>query len=380
VSTAGSVLRDRRLLARAVAALVFANARYWLTVAPVVRAQLAHWQRRACAIPDPGLRELALASVRGEGFTAEVAAMLATAAPRAHRANAVRAIVALEVLYDYLDALTESPSEEDPDDGRELYEAFTDALATPLDADAGPHSDSYGSRADGGYLSELVTAVRAELSRLPATAAIAVVAQRGAARGAEAQILAHAAPRDSASLAERWAAREAAGSGLGWREFLAGAQASVLAIHALIAAAANPCTTPARAAEIDATYLRMSALSTILDSLIDYEYDVSAGNPVFIQHYEDREVIARSLASLVRDAAERARNLPDSAFHAMILTGVVAYYTSAATATSDLARPTTTRVHDELRPLITPTLALMRGWRAAKWLRRQLRRSRSHAQ
>ncbi len=36
-------------------ALVLANTRYWITVAPLVRAQLDHWTRRAEDIPDPAL-------------------------------------------------------------------------------------------------------------------------------------------------------------------------------------------------------------------------------------------------------------------------------------------------------------------------------------
>jgi len=73
-----------RLAARALSALVLANARYWSSVAGQARAQLRHWQRRAQAIEDPRLRALALAKLREEGFNAQAAAVLATLAPRAH--------------------------------------------------------------------------------------------------------------------------------------------------------------------------------------------------------------------------------------------------------------------------------------------------------
>jgi hypothetical protein len=58
----------------------------------------------------------------------------------------------------------------------------------------------------------------------------------------------------------------------------------------------------------------------------------------------------------------------------MTLVGVVAYYASAATADSDVAGPVTGRITGQLRPLITPTLAVMRAWRLAKWLRPSRRR------
>jgi hypothetical protein len=51
----------------------------------------------------------------------------------------------------------------------------------------------------------------------------------------------------------------------------------------------------------------------------------------------------------------------------MTLVGVVAYYASAPAAGDDAwARPVFARVERELTPLISPTLALMRGWRLAK--------------
>ena len=52
------------------------------------------------------------------------------------------------------------------------------------------------------------------------------------------------------------------------------------------------------------------------------------------------------------------------------LTGIVAYYASAPTAETELAQPFSAPVRAELAPLITPTLALMRGWRRAKQVRR----------
>ena len=64
----------------------------------------------------------------------------------------------------------------------------------------------------------------------------------------------------------------------------------------------------------------------------------------------------------------------------MTLVGVVGYYASAPTANDDaFARPVIARVKRELLPLITPTLALMRGWRTAKRVRRRGRHEVLHA-
>jgi tetraprenyl-beta-curcumene synthase len=383
---------DRRLLARAGIALLLANARYWSTVAPLVHAQLSRWERRAEAIPDPQLRTPALDKLRGERFNVQSAATLATLAPRAHRAGATRATVALQVMYDYLDLLTEQPLPDPARGGRRLFTALLDALTLEPETGGGPREPQAGGpelqagegprelqaggdyyrhhprAGDGGYLGELVRTVRLELSRLPAAAAVAAVARESAARCAQAQVLGHAAARAGTDELELWARREATDTTLGWPEYLAGAAASVLAVHALIAAAADARTTSADAVEIDAAYLSIGAL-TMLDSLIDRDADIATGQLGYARFYASPEAMATALVGVARDATRRARLLPRAAHHVMTLVGIVAYYASAPAAKRASAQPVTARLIAELRPLIAPTLALMRSWRLAKRVR-----------
>jgi tetraprenyl-beta-curcumene synthase len=363
-----TVFAARRDIAAAGWALLAANARYWTTVAPKVRAELGRWEARASRIGQPELRELALGALRDEGFAAEVAATLATLASPRRRTTTLRAIVALEVMYDFLDALTELPAPDPLANGRELFRAFTDALdpRAALDEDYYRH---HPSGPDGGYLNELAATVKQALAALPGTAALAPTMRRAAARCAEAEVLTHVATLTSGSQAETWARQTATGSGLEWREYLAGAASSVLAIHALIALAGDKRMTPTQAETIDEVYLALGVLSTMLDSVVDYEQDAADGTLAYINHYEDRAELGERLAFVAREAARRARGAPASAHHLMTLTGVAAYYTSAPSATDELAWPVTSRVRRELRPLIAPTLAVMRGWRLAKRLR-----------
>jgi hypothetical protein len=364
--TGGEVFGDRRFVARAALALVTANVRYWTGVAPLVRGQLRHWQWRAQSIPDPALRRLALANLASEGFTAEAAALLATLAPSRHRGQAVEAIVALEVMFDYLDGLTELPASDPLGEGHGHFRVFADALDPPF---SGSRKSDGDQREDAGYLDELQQTVRSRLALLPATAAVTDVWRRSAARAIEAQVRGHAVSQLGTGQLEDWALGEAAGTALEWREFLAGAAASVLAVHALIVAAADERTTPARAEEIDRLYLSLAALTTMLDTAIDYEDDVRAGRPWLIGHYGSRELLAEHVTSVARAAASHARRLPHGAHHVMTLVGIVAYYTSAASAKGDFARPVTESVLRELRPLSAPTMAMMRAWRLAKRLR-----------
>ncbi|HTA35750.1 MAG TPA: DUF2600 family protein [Solirubrobacteraceae bacterium] len=368
-----AVFAGRHELAAAGWALIAANARYWTTVAPKVRAELARWEARASRIDQPELRELALGALREEGFAAEVATTLATLTPARHRATTLRAIVALEVMYDFLDALTEQPAPDPLANGRELFGAFIDALDPDVDLDE-DYYRHYRSGTDGGYLHELAATVKQALATLPGAAALAPAMQRAAARCAEAEVLTHVAVHTGGSQAEAWARQAVNGSGLEWREYLAGAASSVLVIHALIALAGDERTTPAQAETIDGVYLALGVLSTMLDSVVDYEQDAASGTLTFISHYEDRAELGERLARVARDAARRAHDAPASAHHLMTLAGVAAYYTSAPSAAGALAWPVTCRVRRELRPLITPTLALMRGWRLAKRLRARFHR------
>jgi tetraprenyl-beta-curcumene synthase len=369
VAARPAVFADRRLLARAGLALALANVRYWTTIAPEVRTQLARWRARAMKIDDRQLRTFALQTLRREGFAAEVAATLATLTPRGHRATAVRGIVALEVMYDYLDCLTEQPSPGPLANGRRLFEAFTDAL----DPAGRLAEDYFGFHPrgcdDGGYLKELAATVQASLARLPAAAALAPTMASAAARCAEAEVLSHAATLTGSSQVERWARQGANGSGLGWREYLAGAASSVLTVHALIALAGDESATGEDAVALDHVYLALGVLSTMLDSVVDYEQDAAEGTLAYIGHYDNSAMLAERLVDVARHAAARARQAPASAHHLMTIAGIAAYYTSAPSASSELASPVTRRIQTELRPLITPTLAVMRAWRLAKRIR-----------
>ena len=374
-------LGERRLMARAGVALLLANVRYWTSVAPTVRSELRRWEQRAGAIEDPELRALALEKLRGESLHAEAAAILATRAPRAHRRDAARAIVALELLFDYLDGLTERPCADPLREGERLFEAYIDALAAGSQRNGtapdlgyeGERSGNEPPTKEDSYLRALSDTVSQALARLPAFGAIAEVARTSATRGVQAQVRMHAASQLGVEQVERWARSESDGTDLHWRELLVGSASSVLAMHALIAAAAQPKTTPAHAAQIDAAYLSTGVLLTLLDGLIDHEHDhAEQGEDAslgYLGFYGDRDELAQTLTQAARRAAAQAGALPGGAHHVMTLVGVVAYYTSAPGARGELAAPIVERLQRELTPLIFPALQIMRLWRLAKRVR-----------
>jgi hypothetical protein len=360
---------DRRRAAVAgLRALALANALYWPSVAPVVAGELTRWGQAAARIDDRALRALALAKLTEEHFNAQVAATLATLAPRNARTATVRAIVALELLFDYLDGRTELPCADPIEEGARLFEAFTGALScTPGTREATAVKLGDDERVpDREYLQALGDRAREQLYGLPAAQRVDEVARASAARCASAQTLLHAGAILGDGPLREWACEQSPSSGLGWREYATGSASSVLAVHALIAAAADPQTTTDEARRIDAAYLAIGAVITLLDSLVDETVDAARGEPGFIRLYDTREQLARELCALTREALERAHEAPHGKHHAMTLAGVVAYYTTHPGAREPHARGLVAAVRRELSPTVWPALAVMHGWRAAK--------------
>ncbi|MGC2375336.1 MAG: DUF2600 family protein, partial [Solirubrobacteraceae bacterium] len=151
-----------------------------------------------------------------------------------------------------------------------------------------------------------------------------------------------------------------------WREYLAGAACAVLTLHALIAAAADPRTTPAEAREIDAAYLFTGAMVTLLDGIVDQERDTETGALSYISLYEDPALLAQALARTARAASRRSGELRNGAHHLMTLAGAMAYWCSAPDARGELARPVLAELRRELQPLVLLPLLVMRAWRATR--------------
>jgi hypothetical protein len=361
---------DPRLTARASGALVLMSARYWTTIAPAAHRQMHRWHEHAQAIPDPALRALALTKLTEERFNAQTAPTFATLAPRAQRPRTVEAIIALQVIYDYLDGLSEQPSPEPLRNGYALFRALTDAVSLSREQrhDYYRHHDHCE---DGGYLDRLVATTQEALATLPASPAVANVAGTAATRCAETQTRAHAVQHHGAAQLERWAMDHATHAGLSWRELLASAASAVISIHALIAAAADPHTTPEQAVRIDAFHRSTCALATILDGIADHEQDERSGEDQlgYLRHYPDRDLLSIELANIARRATADASHVPHAGHHMMTLAGVVAYYTSSLGVGERSLKANVVPVQHELQPLIAPTLTFMRVWRLAKRIR-----------
>lgn len=344
-------------------ALARVMARFWLVVFPRARAELERWRERAAAIPDRDLRAQALATLDSERLSVAGAALFATTAPIRRNRALVRALVAYQVICDYLDTLAEQPAADPVSNGAQLHRALVDAVGD------GPLADHYrlhAAPADGGYLAALIGACREGCAALPAYEAVRAPALREAARNAV-QGINHAPAGVREPALRRWAEQQRAHDATGdasWFE-LSAAGSSSLAVLALIAAAAEPAADAALAARVrDAYFPWVEALSTVLDSVADREQDLRDGELSFVSRYPSRAAARERLAQLTLRAIAGVRDLPRGERHAVLVVGMVAMHSSEPGAWLPWAQPLTRAVLDAAgSPATQPLLALLRAWR-----------------
>jgi tetraprenyl-beta-curcumene synthase len=348
-----------------------AAGRYWLTVFPSICRETRHWHARAEAIPDPVLRELALHAQRIKRGNIDGSAAFAAFAPPAHRRETVRAQVAFQSAYDYVDTLCEQPNDDPVANGCQLHQA----LLTALDHDTG-HPDYYARfqrSSDGGYLAQIVDACRSALHTLPSRTLIAEPAQRIARRIIAYQSLNLSEANGGQHLLEQWALKATPqDTGLHWWETAAAAGSS-LGLFALIAAAAHPAlrTTEATAIE-DAYWPWIGALHSLLDSLIDQPEDTAAQQRSLLDYYTDPNETARRLEMLAHEALHAARALPKAHEHTLILAGMASFYLTAPEAATPNAQLASRNVLTALGPITRPSMTLHNARRAAARTRRRI--------
>jgi tetraprenyl-beta-curcumene synthase len=344
-----------------------AASRYWFGVFPLLGREIRHWRGQAHAIPDPGLRRLALITQSSERGNYEGAAAYAVLVPRAYRARVVRALVAFQTTYDYVDTLSEQPSHDPVANGRQLHLALLRALDPGSE-----HSDYYAhstSGHDNGYIRALVQTCRDALRTLPSYTAVAQPALQAASMIVAYQSLNHEEATDGPQALAQWgAAVTPSNSGLRWWEAAAGG-ASSMTVFALIAAAAKPGLS---AAETDATLEAyapwVSALHVLLDSLVDRAKDLEHGHHNLIDYYTSPAEAASRLGWIAARAVQGAESLPNGAHHALIVAAMTSFYLSAPAASAPDASSTTQPLMETMGPLAKPTMAVLRTRRTAERL------------
>jgi tetraprenyl-beta-curcumene synthase len=344
--------------------LARATPTYWCSVYPQVRRELADQRRRAAAIPRAPLRAVALEVLDSKRANIDGAAAFAVFAPRARRPAVIRAQVAFQSLYDYLDALAEQPHPDPVLESRRLHGALTAAL-DPCAPD-GAQDAQPGDGEDGGYVQGTVERCRAALRALPGYPAVRAPAARFGAQIVDYQSFnVSQEPGPQAQFA-RWASQMTPpGCGLRWWETAASAGSS-LGLFALIAMAAQPGVSSAEALAVERAYFPwIGALHSLLDSLIDLDEDRASGQRALIENYTDAGEAAWRLRLLAQESRRRAAALAHSDRHLLMLAAMASIYLAEPQAQDPHARAARRAVLRALGAPAITAMAVMRLRRAA---------------
>jgi tetraprenyl-beta-curcumene synthase len=350
--------RFSRAREHAGAAIAFAAvaARYLVLVLPEVRRERSRWQACAEAIPSDELRASASASLVKRG-NIEGAALFAVLAKRACRRDAIRSLVAFQAAYNYLDALSELPSDEPRANARRLHQALLDAVQ-PGAAQPDYYAHHLDDR-DGGYLAALVETCRDGLLRLPSYAAFAPTIANAAARIAEFQALNLSEAHGGQAELELWAQTlPGSATALAWWERAAGAGSS-LALHALISTCAREDVDALVARQIDDAYFpAIGALHSLLDSVVDRDEDRDKGQRSLLENYGSPLVESVRLTALASEARSACTSLRSPRAHRVIVTAMCSYYLSAPQCHCEQGRATRVHLIDALGSMLELAILL----------------------
>ena len=317
---------------------------------------------RASSIPDDALRADALRSLSSKRASTDGAALFWTL-PDGRSPNLLGLLVAFEVMADFLDNVSERGVHAGPANGIQLHVALSEALdpGAPVSA----YYRHHPWREDGGYLRALVGACREHCARLPHYGNVRSRAIHAATLARMLGLNHEPDPQLRDTALREWARREARSwEELAWFESTAAASGwlTVLALLALAAGVAEPEEGRVRAT--CAAYLPwISLVATMLDSYADQAEDAAGAQHSYIAHYPCAEVAIERVCEVVREAARRARALPDGARHAVIVACMVAMYLSKDSSRTPQMRASTNTLAAAGGSLSRLLLPVLRVWR-----------------
>ena len=282
--------------------------------------------------------------------------------PRAHSQCLLRLLVTYQILWDYLDSISEQAAETGKENAQQLHLALVDALDPSR-----PLADYYRyhpSCEDGGYLSALVQACRDLSLELPSFQMVRPLLVREAARVNVQAINHNPDPASRETALREWVAREfPSGYEVQWFELAAAAGANI-AIYALFALAAEPeCDEEEIACVYRAYFPWAGALATMLDSFVDEEEDTANGEQCYVAYYPTTELATQHIARLFRRCLYEFRGIRNSERHILLAACMAAMYLSKDSARTTAMRPATQHLVNAGGSLTKYLLPILRGWR-----------------
>jgi len=285
-------------------------------------------------------------------------------------------LVAYQVMWDYLDSLSEAGARGGHSDSGQLHLALVDALDGAHEPDAAREPDAaheprdyyacYPWRDDGGYLDELIETCRRCCRQLPSFHELHPLLQREARR-IGVQAINHDRDPDRRAIALRkWAEGEYPGEGeASWFELAAAAGAN-LAIYALLALAAQrQCAHEDIARAYRAYFPWCGATATLLDSFVDQFDDREQHEHCYVAYYDTPEQATRRIGELLQRFLREAQTLPDGERHVLLAACMAAMYLSRDSARTPALKPDSRRIARAGGQLTRTLVPILRLWRIA---------------
>jgi len=328
-------------------------------VLPAVGEELAAWQSAASEIPDLALRRQALDSIGDKAFHCQGGAALALLAGARWR-DAVRFIVAVQTISDYLDNLCDRNGQHGATALRRLHLGMAYAVDPPGAISANlaqlalPNFYAwYPERQDGGYYGRLIAVANDFVLDAGLSPEVRRAGRRLVLLYRELQAAKHAPWPERLPRLTAWhqretsavSSREGRGAGLcvsrvvpsgadalHWAEFAA-ACGSTLPLFALYCCAANPALAAAESeaelrALLAAYFPWVASLHIQLDYFIDQEVDQAEDQLNLTAYYDSPSERQRRLCWLAQRAGRAVAALPDREFHQSVVDGLVGLYLS----------------------------------------------------
>ena len=325
--------------------------------------ELRAWRERATAIPDVSTREDALDAIVRKRDNSEGASLFSIL-PRHRDGRLLKLLVAYQVMWDFLDSVSERGAGAGPTNGRQLHRALVEAL----DPEA-PISDYYRYhqwKDDGGFLYELVDTCRCICAELPSYQQVCHLMLDGVQRCAIQSLNHEPDPRRRDEALRQWAEREFSDAlGLDWFELTAAASAFMP--HVLLALAAEPSCEPHELIAVHSVYFPWIALAiAMLDSYVDQAADDVSDSHSYISHYASEQFALSRLAMIIRQVISRTASLPKGRRHTIIAASMVAMYLSKRSANTAVLRAQTrtlVRASGMLAMLLLPAACIWRTTR-----------------
>lgn len=343
-------------------ALIAAAARQLIWGLRFAARETHRWRARATQIPDAETRQDALDALGSKRGHIDGAALFWTI-PRRRNPELLGLLAAYQIMWDFLDNVSERGAAAGQANGYQLHTALVDAL------DRRPSMHDYYRwhpwPDDGGYLPALVAASKRASSRMPHLAPVRELLLRDARRAGVQAINHDPDPASRAPSLHEWATREDPHEHeVSWFEFASAASAG-LSIYALFAVSAEPAPTMNITRIYEAYFPWISAVTTMLDSYVDRAEDIATGEHSYVAYYPTGKLVVPRIAHLVRHGFHATGSLRDVERHRVIVASMVALHLSRDSARSTALRADgrkLARAGGSLTRLLVPILRL---WRVA---------------